>query len=114
MIKSSEDKSVARASAESEAHSTSSATSRGARELELGEPQRRLGESDQRHLHEDNQAAIRVANNGRSYSDETRRIKRVVALSSDAWITANSLCLVVQLKTRLQTLLQSLYKVVNS
>ena len=110
MIKSSEDKSVARASAESEAHSTSSATSRGARELELGEPQRRLGESDQRHLHEDNQAVIHVANNGRSYSDETRRIKRVV----DAWITANSLCLVVQLKTRLQTLLQSLYKVVNS
>ena len=75
VIKSNKDKSVARASAESEIHSMSNATSRGAYELEFGKSQQYLKENDQCHLYEDNQAVIHMANNGRSYSDKTRHIK---------------------------------------
>ena len=73
MIKSNRDKSVVRASAESEAHSMSNATSRGA--YEIGKSQQRFKETDQYRLYKDNQATMHMANNGRSYSDKTRHIK---------------------------------------
>ena len=75
VIKSNKDKTMTRATAESEIHALSNATSRGAYELEFGKFQQYLKNTDQCHLYEDNKSVIAMANNGRSYSDKTRHIK---------------------------------------
>ena len=66
---------MTRATAESEIHALSNATSRGAYELEFGKFQQYLKNTDQCHLYEDSKSVIAMANNGRSYSDKTRHIK---------------------------------------
>ena len=67
---------MTRDTAESEIHELSNGTSRGAYELEFGKFQQYLKDTDQYHLYEDNKSVIAMANNGRSYSDKTRHIKR--------------------------------------